>query len=1176
MSAGHVPALAGSIDCAERLPDARRPAQCVLITIAVAAAACGSPDSGSGIHSSREAQAVSRSLAAGAYGAAEQLANDWNARVAANSAPDALEAAQARSWLVLALVRNGKSGVSSTLSLAQNVLRIREQRLGPDHPDTLRSLDELGLVHFHRGEFEAALPLYQRSLASRRNALGSTDPALADSLDLVARTMIQLRRFDEATRLLDESQPIRERHAAASPMALAQTLYLAGLMRRYDGRFADALPPLDRALSIRRGSQYEHPDTALVLQAAGDVRFLLGATAEAMADWSEARRMAERSLGAEHPALSELLRRLGLAEYSMGQLAEGRRLREQALQIGERWLAPCDPALAGLVNDLAASHQDDGEYAEARRLYRRVSVTFDDCAGKVGDNPDIRATALLNEARLAMQVGDLSEAERLYAAAVEMWTAALGPNHPFVARGIDGLADTASARGRFESARTLYEQALAARRQSLGPTHPQVAWTLVKIAQVAFRSGGAAAALPSADDAIRIFRESGTGDEPDHLALALELRGQLHARRGQTATALADIGAALSERERILGRRHPLAAETRAGLAAVQFASGDSRSAFASAMDAQQVGIDHVRLTIRSLNEALAMAYLSRRPRALDLALSIAVAGTEDAAAAFDMTIRSRGVVLDELAARNHALSLSDRSSPSASRVMMARQRFANLLVRSLDEPVPQAVLDEARAQKEEAERTLAEQSAEARAEMTRSAAGFDEIRRVLPEGSVLVSYVQYARSRRPPRGEPPATPVQSVAAFVARPAENRVALIDLGRVGEIERRIAAWRAEAAGPSLLGSTSRSRAEQASRLAGRSLREAVWDPLEKHVAGAERIFVVPDGALSLVPLAALPFGESSYLVEQFPPIHYLSVERDLVSASVEPTAPSGGLLALGGPAFDVVTPSGDRTTASTNSSQAPPATTAGLRSMRAPCRDMQGVRFLPLDETIREVKELSSVWTARATPIKSTLRLLVAGEATEAAFKLAAPHHRVLHLATHGFFLGDDCRPAVAGTRGVGGLSRPSGAGEAAGNPLLLSGLALAGANRRADAAPDEDDGILTAEEVASLDLSGVEWAVLSACDTGVGEIKAGEGVFGLRRAFQVAGARTVIMSLWSVEDQATRAWMRALYEARFQKGASTADAVHAASLTVLQDRRAKGQSTHPFFWAAFVAAGDWR
>ena len=109
-----------------------------------------------------------------------------------------------------------------------------------------------------------------------------------------------------------------------------------------------------------------------------------------------------------------------------------------------------------------------------------------------------------------------------------------------------------------------------------------------------------------------------------------------------------------------------------------------------------------------------------------------------------------------------------------------------------------------------------------------------------------------------------------------------------------------------------------------------------------------------------------------------------------------------------------------------------------------------------------------------------------------------------------------------------------------------------------------------------LDLDGVEWAVLSACNTGLGEIKAREGVFGLRRAFQIAGVRTVIMSLWQVDDESTRQWMRTLYQRRFTANRSTADAVRDASLTILEARRAQGQSTHPFYWAGFVAAGDWR
>src|SRR4029079_2870785 len=139
------------------------------------------------------------------------------------------------------------------------------------------------------------------------------------------------------------------------------------------------------------------------------------------------------------------------------------------------------------------------------------------------------------------------------------------------------------------------------------------------------------------------------------------------------------------------------------------------------------------------------------------------------------------------------------------------------------------------------------------------------------------------------------------------------------------------------------------------------------------------------------------------------------------------------------------------------------------------------------------------------------------------------------------------------------------------NPLALSGLAFAGANVRA-AAVTGDDGILTGEEVAGLNLQGSEWAVVSAFDTGLGEIRAGEGVFGLRRAFQIAGAKTVIMSLWSVDDEATRVWMRALYQGRLARHLDTADAVHEASLSVLRQRRAAHQSTHPFYWAAFVAA----
>jgi CHAT domain-containing protein len=204
-----------------------------------------------------------------------------------------------------------------------------------------------------------------------------------------------------------------------------------------------------------------------------------------------------------------------------------------------------------------------------------------------------------------------------------------------------------------------------------------------------------------------------------------------------------------------------------------------------------------------------------------------------------------------------------------------------------------------------------------------------------------------------------------------------------------------------------------------------------------------------------------------------------------------------------------------------------------------------------------------------------------GAADEATFKRLAPGRRVIHLATHGFFLDLRCAPGgEGGTRGVMGLvpaaSGPEPSSPPGENPLLLSGLALAGANLRDQAEAGDEDGVLTADEIAALDLSGTEWAVLSACGTGLGEVAAGEGVLGLRRAFLAAGTRTVFTSLWSVRDKPTREWMAALYRHRLLDGAGTAEAARAASLDLLRSRRAQGRSTHPFEWAAFLAAGDWR
>jgi CHAT domain-containing protein len=176
-------------------------------------------------------------------------------------------------------------------------------------------------------------------------------------------------------------------------------------------------------------------------------------------------------------------------------------------------------------------------------------------------------------------------------------------------------------------------------------------------------------------------------------------------------------------------------------------------------------------------------------------------------------------------------------------------------------------------------------------------------------------------------------------------------------------------------------------------------------------------------------------------------------------------------------------------------------------------------------------------------------VLVGRHATKASLKsVSAPG--ILHIATHGFFLND------------------AGAAKHVENPLLRSGLALAGANLNKGG---NENGILTALEASSLDLWGTRVVTLSACETGVGEVKNGEGVYGLRRSFFLAGAETLVMSLWPVSDRITREMMTSYYTG-LKQGLGRGEALRRAQLNIL---KRKGRR-HPFFWASFIQSGQWK
>ncbi len=1106
-------------------------------------------------------QEVRRTLERGEYEKAERLAVEWHSRVQAAHGSDSIELARASDLLVEALLENGKAAASSTLVVAERVIAAKERALGRDSVELAVSLHNLGTLRGFRGEFRAALTLFERALSVRRGVLAPETSQIADSLDAIGATMIRLDRFALAQERLDESLKIREQQSVESPLRLARTLASVGNLQFRTARYRDAASVLDRALDLWNRHAPSHPDKVTALITSGAVTHTLGDIRGGHRLWTEAVALARQQLGGDHPLVARAEIGLAHATHALGDFVEARRLREDAVRIGSKSLTSCDPDVADQLNDLSNSLVYFRDFVSAQRMLRRKLSIVESCRASA----DSVATTLINLFHVAKEMGAMREAERFGNRAVRVWSDAFGPAHPFVAFGLADIASFEALRKNYPRAQSLFERALRIRREAFGPNHPVVAETLANFASMLGESGRMVLAVRSVQEAVEILTAT-PAQNPDALARALLTRAALQQRQGDYTAAQASLVEAVAARERLHGAAHPVTAEAAGRLGAAAFALGSYETALARGLAAEQARRDLLRFTVRSLPEQRAMEFAATRVGGLDLVLSIVAAGqVNDTSRVLDEIVRSRGVILDELAARTRVTAAGDPALATLTKSLAtARERYASLMLRTFEgAAVDSVLLDGARQEKERAEEALAEQSAAARAELADARAGVQDIQRALPPGSALVSFSRYDRTTFTKNGKEKiasrVTP--SYMAFVARADAAPIVAVPIGSAAALETAIAGWRAAVSTPA--------HTEPSYRLAGGRLRARVWDPVAEHLRDVAEVFIVPDGAVSTVSFASLPVAANKYLIETGPVIHYFSTERDLIA---DTPATGRGLLAVGGPTY------GPQALATAGGKPSAPV-------QRSACIGSGALTFEDLPGSRVEVQDIARLWASRGANLRPRpgdggsagdggLLVLSGASATKAAVVRAAAGRRVVHFATHGFFLGSSCDPRPANTRGVGGLVAASTKRPSVENPLLLAGLAFAGANRETGAR--RTNGILTAEEVVGLNLQGAEWAVLSACDTGLGEIKAGEGVFGLRRAFQIAGVRTVIMSLWSVEDQATRTWMRALYEGRLRQHLTTAKAVRAAGLRVLTERRARGLGAHPFYWAAFVAAGDWR
>ena len=1135
--------------------------------------------------------AIRAQIDQGHYRDAEAQARALVSTVKEVSSGNQVQIDRAGDLLVEASTKNGHGAEADTRTLAEELVRRRERDLGSDPLDVATALRNLGDVLFQAGDYVRATAEFARALSARQRYAGSDDADVAEDLDHQALALTQIGQHDQALSASNRALSIREKVPTVANMATARTLTIRGRIWQRKGDYPKARSDLQRALAIWQEVNTDHPESAATLMQFGMQLVLEGDTSQAERVLERAASIAQATLRPGHPDVALFLKTLAIPVTDLGDLSRARKLQEQAVAISEAALGPDHLLTAFCLNDLAGTLLVEGDYTTSRPLYERALKIYE----RLGpDYPEI-ATVNYNLAILNTKLGDFRRARILHRHAIDSWERRLGRDHAIVARALWEFGQTLAEEGQDRDAEPLFERALAIRRRSLGPEHANVAETLSSLANSLSHLGQRRRALQFSQQALAIWQKFPTPD-PAAYSESLLIHAGILAAQGDYEGSLKTYDRAQQIRLPMFGASHPAVAQTDVARAEILAKAHRPHEALRLTLHAEEIGRNHLHLMLGSLPEREGLDYGARRPKGLDLALSLMPQAGETASV-LDALIRSRALVLDEIAARGRALS-DERAgalAPLWMTLTAARQRLANLVIRGpsgLRSDQYVSLLDQIQRDKEEAERALAEKSTAFRSELSREDIGLEEVRTSLPSDAVLVSFVRYDRtvlensssaisagSSAGNSGRPRIVP--SYDAFILSGDRTEPIEVPLGAAAAIDAQITAWRKKmivdatgAAEPATSGPSLRSL--------GIALRQRVWDPVAAHLGTTRRVLVVPDGMINLLPLAALPVGNGRYLLEDGPVIHYLSAERDVVTNGSAAPAAGAGLLAVGGPAFA----DGSSFSPARGAQLAPTA----LRAASANCVTFRSLRFPALPASGAEAEGVAELWRRFDSDgaRMSVSHALVGTAATEGAFKRLAPGRRVLHIATHGFFLGDGCAPTVEGTRSVGGLI--SGTNTASApvtsaasqsrvipeNPLLLSGLALAGANRRSAADPSEEDGILTAEEVAALKLDGVEWAVLSACDTGLGTVAAGEGVLGLRRAFQVAGVRTVIMSLWSVEDRTTRLWMEALYRARLAEHLDTANAVRAASVSLVRERRAKGQSTNPFYWAAFVAAGDWR
>jgi CHAT domain-containing protein len=831
------------------------------------------------------------------------------------------------------------------------------------------------------------------------------------------------------------------------------------------------------------------------------------------------------------------LHELGYLCYRLGRYPQAEQHYRQSRALFEAKLGAQSIYLGPVLGNLAMLQADLGHYASAVDLYQRSRQIYE--AHKKGRDV---AQTLYNLASLHVHRGQYRQAQALLDEALARAQKVVGDDHPLVAGILNSLAFLNHFHlDHFAAAEPYYLRSVnileKIQQDPKTRTDPGYLAAFRINLGVYYRDAGNFTRAREYLTRGRTQYETLLGREHPYVASVLKDLAELDRLEGKFDEAEKLLRTCLAIREKQLGATHPYSTDCRNALARLYVSAHRLAEAGRWTERARQTSRGHIAGVLTALTEAEQLNFLDGdEARAWRQALTLA----EQQAADPTLVRLSAGWVLNgkglahQTLAEAQLLTRASRAGelgPVTRRLLQTRQELAHLAV-SIQAGRPDRQAQDLRARLEQQEQQLAVQLRQAGntlADQDRWVP-LDRVQARLAPDAVLIELVRFepldfaAANGLLKRG--PAR----YAAWVIPPAGGTPRLVSLGRADWIDDLVRQARALLRASVVrkdLRSMGEPEAEQALRQRLQGLAKKVLHPLLPHIREAPHWIISPDSQLWLVPWCALPLSADKYVIEKHA-VSYVVSGRDLERPPSQGQA--GRPLVLADPDYGALRPA-------------------------EPGAELRLGTILRLPLTATEAEQ-SAPQITRYAGVEAVVKC--EKEATAEAV-LAVHGPRVLVLSTHGYFLPDRDEPTEE--------ERDRTNRE---NPLLRGGLLLAGCNL-----PPRDgrpQGVLTALDVVGLDLRGTQLVVLSACDTGLGEVRNGEGVAGLRQAFQLAGAHSVIATLWAVPDTDTALLMTAFFK-NLADGQSKSAALRNAQMDRIRARRDRTAAAHPFYWAAFTLTG---